>query len=179
MYAKLLGLGQLSGYPLKVWGIRVQISYWKGLWHQNCGYTSPILFFGGGKRNQWKTELFCKSLRTRKFSTRKFFGVSTQEILTHSGFRKCIWKVGTTYFWPCFGRPKLGECDKMGSVSKIISRWKKQIRPQFSKYRLQIESAWAHRLWAHADSIWKQYFENCGRIYFFQRLILVVFFCWK
>ena len=76
----------------------------------------------------------------------------------------------------CFGRPKLGECDKMGSVSKIMSRWKKQIRPQFSEYRLQIESAWAHRLWAHADSFWKRYFENCGRIYFFLRLILVVFF---
>ena len=96
--------------------------------------------------------------------------------LMHSGFRICIWKVGTTNFWPCFGRPKLGECDKMGSVSKIISRWKKQIRPQFSKYRLQIESAWAQRLWAHADSFWKRYFENCGRIYFFWRLILVDFF---
>ena len=79
-------------------------------------------FFGGGKRNQWKMELFCKTLRTRKFWTGKFFGASTHGILTHSGFRICIWKVGTTNFWPCFGRPKLGECDKMGSVSKIMSR---------------------------------------------------------
>ena len=126
--------------------------------------------------NSWKMEIFCKSLRTRKFSMGKFFGASTHGILTHSGFRKCIWKVGTTNFWPCFGRPKLGECDKMGSVSKIMSRRKKQARPQISKYRLQIESAWGHRLWAHADSFWKRYFENCGRIYFFQRLILVVFF---
>ena len=97
-------------------------------------------------------------------------------ILTSRRFRICIWKVGTTNFWPCFGRPKLGECDKMGSVSKIMSRWKKQIRPQFSEYWLQIESAWAHRLWAHADSFWKRYFENCGRICFFYRLILVVIF---
>ena len=44
LYAKLLGLGQLLGYPWKVWGITVQTSYWEGLWHQNCGYTSPILF---------------------------------------------------------------------------------------------------------------------------------------
>ena len=122
LYAKLLGLGQLLGYPWKVWGITVQTSYWEGLWHQNCGYTSPILFFGGGKRNQWKMELFCKTLRTRKFSTGKFSGASTHGILTHSGFRICIWKVGTTNFGPCFGRPKLGECDKMGSVSKIMRR---------------------------------------------------------
>ena len=99
---------------------------------------------------------------------------STHGILTHSGFRKCIWKVGTTNFWPCFGRPKLGECDKMGSVSKIMSRQKKQIRPQFSKYRFQNESAWAHSLWAHADSIWSRNFENCGRAYFFERLIILL-----
>ena len=71
--------------------------------------------------------------------------------------QKIYMKGGTKIFWPCFGRPKLGECNKMGSVSKIMSRQKKFIRPQFSKYRFQIESAWAHRLWAHADSIWKQY----------------------
>ena len=87
---------------------------------------------------------------------------------------KCIWKVGTTNVWPCFGRPKLGECEKMGSVSKIMSRPKKFPRPQFSKYRLQIESAWAHSLWAHADSIWSRYFENCGRAYFFWRLIILL-----
>ena len=23
-----------------------------------------------------------------------------------------VWKVGTTNIWPCFGRPKLGECEK-------------------------------------------------------------------
>ena len=56
---------------------------------------------------------------------------------------------------------------KMGSVSKIMSRSKKLIRPQFSKYRLQIESALGHRLWPHAVSFWKRYFENCGRAYFF------------
>ena len=39
---------QLLGPPWKVWGITVQTSYWEGRWHQNCGYTSPILFFAGG-----------------------------------------------------------------------------------------------------------------------------------
>ena len=55
-----------------------------------------------------------------------------------------------------------------------MSRWKKFIRPQFSKYRFQIESAWAHSLWAHADSIWSRNFENCGRIKFFKRLIILL-----
>ena len=64
-------------------------------------------------------ELFCKTLRTRKFSMGKFFGASTHGILTHSGFRKCIWKVGTTNVWPCFGRPKLGECTKWGPLGKL------------------------------------------------------------
>ena len=41
----------------------------------------------------WKREIFCKSLRTRKFSMGKFFGASTHGILAHSGFRN--------YF--CFG----------------------------------------------------------------------------
>ena len=55
-----------------------------------------------------------------------------------------------------------------------MSRQKKQARPQFSKYRFQNESAWAHSLWAHTDSIWSRYFENCGRIYFFLRLIILL-----
>ena len=55
-----------------------------------------------------------------------------------------------------------------------MSRYKKQIRPQFSKYRFQNESALAHSLWAHADSIWCRYSENCGRICFFLRLIILL-----
>ena len=38
-----------------------------------------------------KREIFCKSLRTRKFSMGNLFGVNAHGILTHSGFRKCIW----------------------------------------------------------------------------------------
>ena len=51
---------------------------------------------------------------------------------------KCIWKVGTTNVWPCFGRPKLGECDKMGSVSKIIRCSKKMYLPKSSDLSFQI-----------------------------------------
>ena len=49
-----------------------------------------------------------------------------------------------------------------------------QARPQFSKYCFQNESAWAHSLWAHADSIWSWYFDNCGRACFFERLIILL-----
>ena len=58
VYAKLLGLGQLLGCPWKVWGITVQTSYWEGLWHQNCGYTSPILFFAVRHKNWWNKGTF-------------------------------------------------------------------------------------------------------------------------
>ena len=103
LYAKLLGLGQLLGCPLKVWGITVQTSFWEGLWHQNCGYTSPILFFAGGHRNQWKTELFRKSLWTRKFSMGNIFGgkdpwkpyaLRIHKIYMKGGYNKCL-----TLFW--------------------------------------------------------------------------------
>ena len=56
--AKLLTPGQLLAYPWKVWGITVQTSYWEGLWHQNCGYTSPILFFLQADTEISETELF-------------------------------------------------------------------------------------------------------------------------
>ena len=75
--AKLVTPGQLLGYyPWQLWGIMVQTSYWEGRWHQNCGYTSPILFWGYEQGNQWKTEL-----RTRKFSTVKFSGQAAMESL--------------------------------------------------------------------------------------------------
>ena len=62
----------------------------------------------------------------------------------------------------------------MRSVNKIMRCSKKQVRPQFSKYCFQNESALAHSLWALADSIWCRYSENCGRICFFLRLIILL-----
>ena len=53
--------------PLKVLGITVQTSYWESRGHQNCWYTSPILFLGGtDKEISEKRNFFCKSLRTQK-----------------------------------------------------------------------------------------------------------------
>ena len=51
---------------------------------------------------------------------------------------------------------------------------KKQIRPQFSKYCFQNKSTLGHKLWQAADSFWNRYFENCGRICFFEHLIILL-----
>ena len=47
MYAKLLVPGQLLGYPWKLWGTTVQISYVEGRWHQNWARNRPPKFFWG------------------------------------------------------------------------------------------------------------------------------------
>ena len=78
-------------------------------------------------------------------------------------------KLAAGQFWPCFARPKSVEGDQMRSVSKNMRCCKKQIRPQFSKYRFHTESASSHRLWAYADSL---------HICFLQHRNLVDFF-WK
>ena len=64
-------------------------------------------------------EFFCKSLRTRKFSTGKFFGACTHGILTHSGFRKCSWldRASFSKLYPL----KVRSQSKTGSVTK--NRW--------------------------------------------------------
>ena len=126
--------------------------------------------------NSQKSDFWGRTLRNQKFSTGKLFGAGTYGILTHSGFRKCIWKVGTTNFWPCFGHLKLGESDKMGSISKIMRCSKKQARPQFSEYRSQNESAACYTLWPNADSFWKRYFVKLRPCLFFWTPHLQLFF---
>ena len=120
-------------------------------------------FLPRGHENSWKREIFCKSLRTRKFSMGKFFGASTHGIVTHSGFRKCIWKVGTTNFWPCFACPKLGDAGRTRVASKNRAVFRKTLRPQFSDFSLEIESAIFRIYQNTADSISRLKYENCGR----------------
>ena len=85
-------------------------------------------------------------------------------ILTRSGFRKCIWKVGTTNFWPCFACPKLGDAGEMRVASKNRAVFQKTFRPQFSYFSLEIESAIFHIYQNTADSMARLNSENCGRI---------------
>ena len=82
--AKLLTTGQLLGFPWKLWGITVQTSYWEGLWHQNCGYTSPILFFLEAAREiSEKWNFFVKRSVPENFQWENFSGqVPTESLRT-------------------------------------------------------------------------------------------------
>ena len=69
---------------------------WKAFWgrrYQNWAHTTPCrsIFFPMGHGNWWESDFFGKTLRTQKNSQGNFLGASTHGILTHSGFRKCIW----------------------------------------------------------------------------------------
>ena len=62
--------------PWKVWSITVQTSYWEGQWHQNCGYTSPILFFGGtDKEISEKRNFFVNRSVPKNFNGKIFRGM--------------------------------------------------------------------------------------------------------
>ena len=96
-------------------------------------------------------------------------------ILTSRRFRICVGQVGRGCFRPSYGRLKFTLFSK--KITTKMSRYKKQARPQFSKYRFQNKSALAHNLWEAADLIWNQYFENCGHICSLWHLIFLLTDC--
>ena len=67
---------------------------------------------------------------------------------------------------------------KVGSNLKIflgrLAALKKKTRPQFSRFRFHIESAWKKVGYFDADSIWSRNFENCGRVFFFERQLFLM-----
>ena len=90
---------------------------------------------------------------------------------TDSAFRICVTHGGQNDYWPSYYCSKSGHGGKSEFVIEIMIRYKKKTRPQFSKLMLGIESAWNYMGFFHADSIWSINFENCGRVFFFQRHI--------
>merc|ERR1719495_944348 len=62
----------------------VQTSYWEGLWHQNCGYTSPILFFLRRQEKSVKNgTFFVKRSVPENFQQEIFLGqVPTESLRT-------------------------------------------------------------------------------------------------
>ena len=78
----------------------------------------PEIFFADGQGNQWKTELFRKSLSHRKFSMWTFFRDGYYRKYHRLRFQNIYIRGGYNFFWPCFGRLKLVEGDKMRSVRK-------------------------------------------------------------
>ena len=126
-----------SGNIIFVWGIAVQTSFWEDRWHQNCGYKSPILFWGYGQRNLWKTDFFRKSLRTWKFVMGKLFGAYIQKILTHSAFRKILLKIQKKNWDPVLFAKSWVSVTKCGPLAKIIKTKNKMSLPKFSNLSLQ------------------------------------------
>ena len=59
---------------------------------------------------------------------------------TSSAFRICVTHGGGNDFSPSYGPPKLTQISIFSKAE--MCRWKKKTRPQFSKFMLQIESAW-------------------------------------
>ena len=57
--------------PEKFGVITVQTSYWEVRWHQNCGHTSPILFWGVRTRKSAKNGAFLLIAPYPKFFNRK------------------------------------------------------------------------------------------------------------
>ena len=83
------GPGRQTIDTRSTWGIiTLRTSYVEGRWHQNWAHRSLLHFFMCVHGNSRKSNFLGKTLRTRKFSTKKNFGAATSGILTHSGFRK-------------------------------------------------------------------------------------------
>ena len=85
---------QLLGYPWRLGGITVQISYMEGRCHQNWVRSS----FCKWKWKYVKNGFFHKSLCHRKFAAWNFFGDGDYRTAMDSAFRISIWKGGTKFF---------------------------------------------------------------------------------
>ena len=155
--AKLVTPGQLLGPPWKVWGITAQTSYWEGWWHQNCGYTSPILFLGVRTR---------KSVKSGTFQWENFSGQAVMESL-FTRDSKNLNERGVQKLWPCFGHWKLGECDQTRSVSKIM-RCKKVYLPKSSKLSHTTQITSFLSLWEEVSCVGKLNFEDFANMLFFK-----------
>ena len=77
-------------------------------------------------------------------------------------FRICMAKGGRESARPSYGRPKLTLNSRGEKIPKTVLR--KTLRPQFSYFSLEIESAIFHIYQNTADSRTRLNFENCGRI---------------
>ena len=126
--AKPMTPGQLLGPPWKLWGITAQTSYWEG---RSVG-TRADPFLGYGQGNQWKTGLFCKLLRIRKFSMGKCFGASAHGILRH--------EKNFNNFYPVLVAWSRVSATKCGPLTKIWAVAKKYISHNFRNWALKLKS---------------------------------------
>ena len=69
---------------------------------------------------------------------------------------------------------KVNRLWKFGSVTKNKRCCKKKTRPQFWFFGLATESVWVPPCGTHADSVATLKTQNCGRVFFLQRRILLL-----
>ena len=158
--------GQLLGYPWKLWGITLQTSNKEGQWHQNWAYTSLLNFFMCVHGNSRKSDFLGKMLHTRKFSTGKFFGAATHEILTHSGFRKCSWFGWRSLHFEVLAAQSevmVMVMPKTGGVTKNQRcDGSKSLRQFLSECCKIKKSTWTPGLWVKVDSSQTSRTKICG-----------------
>ena len=131
LYAKLLGLGQLLGYPWKVWGITVQTSYWEGRWDQNWVRSRPAKKVACGNANLWKTGFFYSSASSSRTKRDIKIGPTGEMIVTYWATNALLTKSDCGEFGPCFACPKLGDAGRTWVASKNREVLEKISRPQF------------------------------------------------
>ena len=85
----------------------------------------------------------------------------TRWFLMSRRFRICMAKGGRESARPSYGRPKLTLNSRGEKIPKTVFR--KTLRPQFSDFSLEIESAIFRIYQNTADSISRLKYENCGR----------------
>ena len=123
------------------------------------------IFFMCVHGNSRKSNFLGKTLRTRKFSTKKNFGAATSGILTHSGFRKY-----SLFGWSslCYRGSKSGHRPKTGRVQRCDSAifWNEEnIESQYRSpcsIRFQVvgrklaEWLWSVKPKLRRDKSWKE-----------------------
>ena len=141
----------------------------------NIAQTTGRYFFGrGGHEKMQKNEFFRKTLAPEKFIIENFFQHRTMWKLTSGRFRKCISYEAYGDFYASYHRSKSTHGWKSESVTIIMRCPKKKTRPQFWVLGSEIESAWNQHGCFNADSISSRNSQNCGRVFFLLRLIIIV-----
>ena len=96
--------------------------------------------------------------------------------LTSRAFQKCGTFPSLEILYRSYGCSKSGQISRffLSLFSKIVGVTKKKRRPQFFRFRFPIESAGTKVGYFDADSIWSRNFENCGRVFFFERQLFLM-----
>ena len=133
-------------------------------------------FEEGLTKNCKKRVFFAFRQITWDFDIETHIQGTTMLKLTSRRFRKCgsFWAYDD--FCASYYRSKSAHDGKSESVTIIMRCPKKKTRQQFWVLSAAIESAWNQPCWANAVSMARPKTQNCGRVFFFWRLLSLEFF---